>query len=180
MDYVFVYLDDILMASNSEEEHKVHIQEVFKWFPQHHLVLHLEKCTFFASSMDFMVQHVSMLGLHPLGARVATIQAHPKPNTKSQLISCLGMLNFYKRYLKETASNLKPLMDATRRAGTKLVWTKEMRRAFLAINYQDSPHGGHPPGASSPGGIAFTMWWRPCSRGPPVESGSPSSSSEGS
>ena len=49
LDYIFVYLDDILVASNTKEEHKIHLVEVFKRLQQHGLELHLEKCMFFAS-----------------------------------------------------------------------------------------------------------------------------------
>ena len=97
-DYVFLYLDDILVASNTEEEHKIHLEEVFKRLQQHSGVLHLEKCIFFASSVDILGPHVSTQGLRPLGARVAAIKAHCRPSTKSQMMSFLGMLNFYRRY----------------------------------------------------------------------------------
>ena len=56
---------------------------------------------------------MSAEGIRPLGAPVAAITAYPKPTTKSQLMSFLGMLNFYRRYLKGAASILKPLTDAT-------------------------------------------------------------------
>ena len=114
LDCIFVYLDDILVASNTVEEHHIHLEEVFKRLQQHGLVLHLEKCVFFASSVEFLGQHVSAEGIRPLGARVAAIAAHPRPGTKSQLMSFLGMLNFYRRYLRGAASILKPLTDATR------------------------------------------------------------------
>ena len=80
-DYCFVYLDDIQVASNMEEDHKVHLEEVLRQLQQHGLVLHLAKGMFFASSLA-------------AGAHVAAIQRHPRPSTKSQLMSFLGMLNF--------------------------------------------------------------------------------------
>ena len=49
LDCIFVYLDDILVASNPVEEHPIHLEVVFKQLQQHGLVLHLEKCVFFAS-----------------------------------------------------------------------------------------------------------------------------------
>ena len=73
-----VYLDDILVASNTEEEHKIHLEELFKRLQQHCLVLHLEKCVFFASSVEFLGQHVSRQGLCPLGTPVEAIKAQPQ------------------------------------------------------------------------------------------------------
>ena len=148
MDYIFIYLDDILVASNTKEEHKIHLEEVFKRLQQHSLVLHLEKCVFFASSVEVMGQHMSTQVLCPLGTRVAAIKAHPKPRTKSQLIF-LGMLNFYRRYLRGAASILKPLTEATLGVGGKhsqLEWTKEMGKAFVAakVAHTDATHLAHP------------------------------------
>ena len=149
LDCIFVYLDDILVASNTVEEHHIHLEEVLKRLQQHGLVLHLEKCVFFASSVDFLGQHVTAEGIRPLETRVAAIEAHPQPATKSQMMSFLGMLNFYRRYLRGAASILKPLTDATRGAGgkhSKLVWTKEMAVAFTAAKaaLREATHLAHP------------------------------------
>ena len=149
LDCIFVYLDNILVASNTVEEHEVHLEQILKRLQQHGLVLHLEKCVFFATSVEFLGQHVSAEGISPLGACVAAIAAHPNPSTKSQLMSFLGMLNFYKRYLKGAASILKPLTDATRKAGgkhSKLEWTKVMGKAFTAAKaaFTDATHLVHP------------------------------------
>ena len=57
--------------------------------------------------MEFLGQHVSTEGICPLEARVAAIKGHPRPATKSQLMSFLGMINFYRRYLRGAASILK-------------------------------------------------------------------------
>ena len=137
------------MARNHKKEYEIHLEEVFKRLQQHGLVLHLEKCIFCASSVEFLGQHVSMQGLRPLGTHVAAIKAPPAPASKSQLMSFLGMLNFYRRYLRGAASILKPLTDATRGAGGKysqLEWTKEMGRAFVAIkaSLTDATHLAHP------------------------------------
>ena len=137
------------MARNTEEEHHIHLEEVLKWLQQHGLVLHMEKGVFFATSVEFLGQHVSADGIRPLGARVAAITAYPKPSTKSQLTSFLGMLNFYRRYLKEAASILKPLTDATRGAGSKhskLEWTKVIEKASMAAKaaLTDATNLAHP------------------------------------
>ena len=48
---------------------------------------------------------MSAEGIWPLGARVAAIQGYPKQETKSQLMSFLGMLNFFRRYIKPESSS---------------------------------------------------------------------------
>ena len=80
---------------------------------------------------------------------MAAIKAHPMPSTKSQLMSFLGMLNFYRRYLQGAANILKLLICATHGAGGKhsqLEWTKEMGKAFLAAKaaLRETTHLAHP------------------------------------
>ena len=131
------------------EEHHIRLEEVLKRLQQHGLVLHLEECVFFAFSVEFLGQHVSAEGIRPLGAHVEAIAAPPKSGTKSQMMSFLGMLNFYRRYLKGAASILKLLTDATRGADgkhSKLEWTKVMEKAFVAAKaaLKDAAHLAHP------------------------------------
>ena len=47
LDYCFVYLDDILVASRSMEEDEIHLREVLTRLQQHRLVLNAEKCAWF-------------------------------------------------------------------------------------------------------------------------------------
>ena len=144
------------MARNHKKEYEIHLEEVFKRLQQHGLVLHLEKCIFCASSVEFLGQHVSMQGLRPLGTHVAAIKAPPAPASKSQLMSFLGMLNFYWRYLRGAASILKPLTDATRGAGgTAQPAEVDQGDGEGICGRQGSPHGRHPPGPPHPGGRAL-------------------------
>ena len=89
---------------------------------------------------------MSTQGLCMLGTCGVAIKAHPKPSTKSQLIS---FLNFYRRNLRGAASILKPLTDATRGVGGKhsqLEKTKEMGKAFVAAKaaLTEATHLAHP------------------------------------
>ena len=94
-------------------------------------------------------EYMSTQGLCPLSTHVVAIKAHPKPSIKSQLMSFLGMLNFFRRYLLGAASILKLLTDATHGAGGKhsqLEWTKKMEKAFVNAKaaHTDATHLAHP------------------------------------
>jgi len=53
-DFVFVYLDDILVASASQKEHLTHLQELFARFASFGLVINVDKCQFSRSQIEFL------------------------------------------------------------------------------------------------------------------------------
>ena len=133
LDYCFVYLDDVLVASKTEDEHEQHLEEVLSRLQQHGLVLNGEKCVLGAPTVEYLGHKVSARGVEPLPAKVAAIRDFPQPKTVKQLQSYLGMVNFYRRFVKDAAGILKPLTDALRGAGgqaAKIQWSSAMEEAF--------------------------------------------------
>jgi hypothetical protein len=114
LEYCFVYLDDILIASEDMVEHTKHLEEVFSRLRAAGLLLNREKCVFAEPVVDFLGHQVSQAGIAPLKSRVEAIASFPKPVTVKQLMSFLGMLNFYRRFLPQAAMVLKPLTDFMR------------------------------------------------------------------
>ena len=132
---IFVYMDDILVASESQEEHREHLRAVLQRLEEHGLVLNKEKCVFGASSVDYLGHVVSAEGIQPLQARVAAIQDFPPPTTRGELQRFLGMINYYRRFIRGAAGILKPLTDATRGPGgqsTPLTMVADMHEAFIS------------------------------------------------
>ena len=131
LDYAFVYLDDVLIASRTHEEHQQHLREVLERFRQHGLVLNAEKCQLGVAELDYLGHHVSASGIKPIMDKVAAIKKFPRPDTVRQLQTFLGMVNFYRRFLPKAAMVLKPLTDILKgEARGKLTWTVEMETAF--------------------------------------------------
>jgi len=130
--FVFCYLDDVLVASRSHEEHVQHLKTVLERFQEHGLVLNEEKCVFGASSVEYLGHVVSAGGVSPLPARVAAIRKFPRPKTVQGLMTYLGMVNFYRRFIRGAAAVLRPLTDALRGHTRQhvLTWDQEMVTAF--------------------------------------------------
>jgi len=129
--HVFVYMDDILVASANHEEHVRDLRAVLTRLQKHGMVLNGEKCVLGVSQLEYLGHVVSSAGLSPLPDRVAAIQNVQQPTTGKELMTYLGMINFYRRFIKGAASVLRPLTDALR-GGSKgpLVWTPPMQLAF--------------------------------------------------
>ena len=129
---VFVYLDDILIASSSEREHISDIRTVCNRLNDFGLTIRLEKCTFGVKSIDFLGHNITSSGSIPLPNKVNAITQFPKPQTIRSLQELLGMMNFYHRFVPNAATTLRPLYSALKGNGQKhpLVWTPEMTESY--------------------------------------------------
>ena len=92
---VFVYLDDILIASPDLESHKRHLREVFKRLQDGGLAVNLKKCVLGQSEVTFLGHRISDAGVVPLPQKVEAIQKMPRPETKVNLQRFLGCINYY-------------------------------------------------------------------------------------
>ena len=66
LDFVFVYLDDILIASESETQHLEHLRLLFDRLEENGLKVKAEKCLFGVTEIDFLGHRVSKDGILPL------------------------------------------------------------------------------------------------------------------
>ena len=94
LDFTFVYYDDVLVASTTEELHQQHLREVLQLFSEHGLVVNADKCLLGVTELDYLGHHVSATGITPMADRVAAITKFPPPTTVRHLQTFLGMVNF--------------------------------------------------------------------------------------
>ena len=66
MDFVFIYLDDILIASSGEISHRRHVHTVLSRLQDFGLILNLSKCRFGLPEVEFLEHRVSAAGVEPL------------------------------------------------------------------------------------------------------------------
>ena len=103
LDFVFVYLDDILIASRSEVEHREHLRRLFETLAEHNVVLNPAKCEFGATSLEFLGHNIDSSGASPLPDRVLTVREFPRPTNTRSLREFLGLVNFYHRFIPRCA-----------------------------------------------------------------------------
>jgi hypothetical protein len=135
LPFMFVYLDDIIVASTCEALHRRHLLQVFSLLEQNVLVVNEEKCVFGQSSVEFLGHIISAAGSSPLPSRVEAIAAFPRPVTVRQLQAFLGLFNFYRKFIPAAARVVLPLTRALRggpRGDQPLDWSAEMAAAFEA------------------------------------------------
>ncbi|GFO36114.1 Pol polyprotein [Plakobranchus ocellatus] len=107
--FAFLYLDDILVASRSSQEHAQHLEQLFKLLSADGLVINKAKYIFGAEELDFLGHHVSAIGIAPLPDRVAALRDSKPPQNRTGLQRFLGIINYYHRFLPGLAPILAPL-----------------------------------------------------------------------
>ena len=109
LPFVFVYLDDILVASPSMSDHLRHVRQVLGRLTGAGLAINVEKCTFGASSVKFLGHQVTTEGISPLAKKVEAVNDMQRPVTKVDMQRFLGCINFYHRFIPHLATVLAPL-----------------------------------------------------------------------
>ncbi|GFX73389.1 hypothetical protein TNCV_5089431 [Trichonephila clavipes] len=145
LPFVFAFVDDILVASSSPEEHFLqHLQILFTRLQQYGLSLKPSKCIFGVTTIKFLGFKVSESGIEPLSDRVDCILNFPQPTTLTQLRRFLGLFNFYRRFVPKAAHLLAPLnkflegiknFKKSKKVSCKnlrdsIQWTEEAEQAF--------------------------------------------------
>lgn len=104
-----VYIDDIIIFSDSEQKHIDDIDRILKKLYQANMRVSLEKSKFFKTSVEYLGFIVSTNGIKTCPKKVEAIVNYEVPNTLRSLRSFLGLAGYYRRFVKDYAAIAKPL-----------------------------------------------------------------------
>jgi len=133
LDFVFAYIDDVLIASRDEDEHRQHVRIVFERFQRYGIAINPAKCVFAADNMPFLGHVIDKDSCRPNAERITAIHEWPRPNTKKELQRFLGSLNFYHRFIPNAAEMQAPLYDLAaeiKKRDGPLQWTDATRACY--------------------------------------------------
>ena len=120
---IFIYMDDILIATNRTwEDHYKEVEKVLKTLQEHDLYLKPDKCKFHRMEIDFlgMVVGGGQVKIDPV--KIEGIAEWPKPTSVKELRAFLGFRNFYKDFIDHYSLIAQPLHDLTKKS-RKWEWT---------------------------------------------------------
>ena len=115
LTYCLIYLDDVIIFSRTEEEHLERMCVVFNCLREHGLKLKPSKCDMFKTEINYLAHHVSKKGVLPSKKNLEAIAECPPPDTYTKVKSFVGLMGYYRHFIKGFANIATPLYDLTSR-----------------------------------------------------------------
>ena len=129
---VVIYLDDILIFSRTLQEHLEKVERVLGRLKLVNMKLKRSKCDFFKEEVTFLGHTISKDGVRPDERKIEVVKNYPEPPDKHELKSWLGLINFFRKYVKGFSQIAHPLHELLRK-DAKFVWTLECKKAFETL-----------------------------------------------
>ncbi len=144
--WVIVYIDDILIYSDSYEDHVKQVRSVLQHLLTHQLYAKIEKCEFHQTSVSFLGYVISSGGVPMEDKKVQAVIDWPQPVTLKELQRFLGFANFYRRFIRNFSTVAAPMTSMLKRGRQRLVWTPAAIAAFqkLKERFTTAPILYHP------------------------------------
>ena len=130
--FAITYLDDIIIFSRMAEEHLCHIKQVFEELRNAHLLMKLSKCHFFTKEIQYLRHTLNIKGIRPLPSKTQAISNMHPPKTAKQVHAFLGLIRYYRKFIKNFAKLAKPLTLLPYQKA-KFEWTPVHHRAFMTL-----------------------------------------------
>ena len=109
-----LYPDDIVIFSQTYEEHLNRLESIFERLQTAGLKLKPSKCKFFRRSIKYLGHIVSSDGVGTDPDKTSCVEEWPIPTTLKQFQSFLGFVGYYRRFIKGFSKIAKPLHAITR------------------------------------------------------------------
>ena len=131
-EFVIPYVDDILVASETDLAHLRHLEEILQRFQQHNVTLNFRKCDVKVTEVIFLGHVLSPEGIRPDLSRIQAIREFIEPKNKKQLQGFLGTVNFRAKFVEKFAKQLVPLLELLKK-GKRWTWEVKHQEAFGKI-----------------------------------------------
>ena len=113
LTYCLIYLDDVIVFSETPEEHLLRMHVVFDCLREHSLKFKPSKCDVFKSEINYLAHHMSNEGVWPSKKNLETIAQCLPPDTYTKVKSFVGLVGHYRCFIKGFAKIAVPLYDLT-------------------------------------------------------------------
>ncbi|KAK2717700.1 hypothetical protein QYM36_006471 [Artemia franciscana] len=131
LEGIRILVDDILVYGKNREEHDQRLSAVLRRARKKGIRFNSEKCEFSKDKVKYFGHIISRDGIKPDPEKIRAIQDMPSPQSKEELQTLLGMLNFLSKYIPNLSSKNKPLRDLTK--ATNFRWETDHEASMKEI-----------------------------------------------
>ena len=138
LTYCLIYLDNIKLFSHMAEEHLHSLHIAFDWIREHSLKLKPSKYDFFRNEITYLAHQVSKNKVCPGNSNLEAITECAPPWSYTEVCAFLGLVDHYRRFIKEFACNAQPLSEYLAGEGAskkseQVSLTEEAMKAFEVL-----------------------------------------------
>jgi hypothetical protein len=130
--FVVVFIDDILIYSETTEEHEEHLRIVLERLRQQKLYAKFSKCEFWMEEVAFLGHVLSAEGIAVDPFKVESVTKWEQPLNVTDVRSFLGMAGYYRRFIENFSKIAKPMMELLKN-NTKFEWSEACERSFQEL-----------------------------------------------
>nr|GEV13306.1 putative reverse transcriptase domain-containing protein [Tanacetum cinerariifolium] len=114
------------------EEHGEHLKTILKLLKDEKLYAKFSKCNFWLNSVQFLGHVIDSSGIHVDPAKIEAIKSWAAPTTPTEVQQFLGLVGYYRRFIKEFSLIAKPLTKLTQK-NKPFVWGNNEEEAFQTL-----------------------------------------------
>jgi hypothetical protein len=134
--FVLVFLDDIIVYSDTLEEHEQHVRQALTRLRQQRLYAKLSKSALCKREVEFLGHMVGEHGLRVMQDKIEAVRDWPIPTNLQELRAFLGLAGYYRRFVRDFSAIALPLTELTRSATRQkldLSWGTKQQLAFVEL-----------------------------------------------
>ena len=127
-----VFVDDILIYSQSEKDHEDRLRIALQAFRDHQLYAKFSKCEFWLTEVKFFGHVVSDLGVLVDPKKIEVVMSWERPKSVFKIRSFLGLAGYYRQFIEDFSRLATPMTRLTRK-GVKFEWDDLCEKAFQEL-----------------------------------------------
>ncbi|KAJ3684964.1 hypothetical protein LUZ61_014128 [Rhynchospora tenuis] len=131
--FVLVFFDDILVYSQSLEDHVQHVQTVLHILLDNQLKAKFSKCEFGTTTVEYLGHIITSKGVSTDPRKVDSMINWPTPKSVKELRGFLGLTGYYRKFVKDYGLISKPLTDLTKK--NAFAWSSQAQVAFDTLKH---------------------------------------------
>nr|GEW60018.1 hypothetical protein [Tanacetum cinerariifolium] len=127
--FVIIFIDDILIYSKDEKEHKEHLKIILELLKKEELYAKFSKCEFWIPKVQFLEHMIDSQGIHVDPTKIESIKDWASPKSPMEIRQFPGLAGYYRRFIEGFSKIAKPMTKLTQK-NVKFEWGDKQEVAF--------------------------------------------------